>query len=67
MVSITILLLLCLITESAGILHDDIDISSKLNRKSMQNGGSTFSKTLNYMTDFKGFCRTFLSKLESKR
>ena len=30
MVSISILLLLCLITESAGILDHDIDISSKL-------------------------------------
>ena len=44
MVSISILLLLCLITESAGILDHDIDISSKLKWMSMQNGGSTFLK-----------------------
>ena len=46
MVNFTILLLLCLITESAGIPYGDIHISSKLKLQSRQNHGSTFSKKL---------------------
>lgn len=46
MVNFTILLLLYLITESAGILDGDIDIISKLKSKSMQDSGSNFSKKL---------------------
>lgn len=46
MVNFTILLLLCLITESAGIPYGDIHVSSKLKLQSRQNHGSTFSKKL---------------------
>lgn len=77
MVSFTILLWLCLITELVGILDGDIDISSKLKLMSTQNGGSTFSKKLQsffkeerwilnkaaYRTGFRPSCRTIWLKL----
>lgn len=44
MVNFTILLLLCLSTESAGITYGDINAISKLKLQSRQNDGSTFSK-----------------------
>ena len=51
MVNFTILLLLCVITESAGMLDGDTDINSKLKSKSIQSGGSTFSKKLLSLKD----------------
>ena len=51
MVNFTILLLLCLITESAGMLDGGIDINSNLKLKSIQSGGSTFSKKLRSLKD----------------
>ena len=77
MVSFTILLLLYLLNESAGILDDDADINSKLKLKvkSMQNGDSAFSKKFQSLTDkrllsrlvdFKTFCRTHLKRCSKK-
>ena len=60
MVNFTILMLLCLITESAGIQDDDININSRLKLKPKQNGGSKLAAI--GFDSFPILCRTLLKR-----